>query len=113
MSAIKYFELVYYNDAERLLITYINKYLDSNLGDLDFCLACIKALRNYNSEVSINTIKKAIYYDNFKIRNVACESLAVIRLGIDPSDLEDSSLEDETNEMYNYYIRKNIKKVVT
>lgn len=108
LSAIKYFENIYYKKVEKLLIEYSNKYYEN---DLELCIACIKSLRSYPSEKSISTIIKAIHSTSFKLRNVACESLAVIRLGINAKDIEDFSLEKEENDMYNYHIRK-IKKVV-
>ena len=112
ISAIKYFGIVRYEEAEKVLITYVNKYLNSDMGDLDFCISCVKSLRNYNSKNSMEIIMKAIYAKNYRIRNIACESLAVIRLGINPSDLEDMELEEDINIMYNYHIKRNIKKVV-
>lgn len=109
ISCIEYFEYVYYEKAEKVLIHYVNEYFDS---DLEFCLTAVKSLRTYTSEESISTIIKAIHSDQFKVRDVACESLAVIRLGIDTKDLEDFSLEEEISDMYNYHIKKNMKKVV-
>lgn len=109
ISCLRYFEYTYYKDAEKLIIKYVNEYFDT---DLELCLSAVKALRNYTSKESISTITKAIYSKNFKLRNIACESLAVIMLGMDARDLEDFSLEEEVSDVYNYHIRKNMKKVV-
>ena len=109
LSCLRYFEYVYYEEAEEVLVSYVNKYFKSNF---EYCLYAVKALRNYNSEKSINSIKKAIYSDNFKIRDMACESLAVIRLGFHASEIDDFVLDEDVNDIYNYHMRKNMKKTV-
>lgn len=108
LSAIKYFEYSHYYEAEKLLISYVLENLDK---DVELCLVSVSALRNYTSNNSINTIKKAIHSKYFKIRDMACESLAVIRLGLNSKELDEFNLEDDITDMYNYYIRKNTKKV--
>lgn len=109
LSCIKYFEYVYYKDAEKLLITYV---LENFSSDITLCLASVKALRNYTSESSIYTIKKAIYSKNLKIVDMACESLAVIKLGLNPSEIEEIEIDGEVSDMYNYHIRKSAEKMV-
>lgn len=109
LSCLRYFEYVYYEDALDVLISYVNNHFKSNF---EYCLYAVKALRNYNNEKSINAIKKAIYSDNFKIRDMACESLAVIRLGFHASEIEDFVLDESVNDIYNYHVRKNMKKTV-
>lgn len=109
ISCFGYFEYVFYDRAEEVLVACANEYLKS---DFTLCHAAIKALRNYNTRNSIRTIKKAIYSDNFKIRDVACESLAVIRLGFNTNDINEFVSESEIDDMYYYHIRKNMKKMV-
>ena len=107
LSALKYFEYISYKPALKVLIDYVDKYLNI---DFNLCITAIKALRNYSDEKSINTLKKAAYSDNFKMRNMACESLAVIRLGLSAKDLDEFVFEEDVNDLYNYHIHKNKKK---
>lgn len=109
LSCLKYFEYVYYYKVEKLLITYVDEYFNN---DFEFCLYAVRALRNYVSEGSITTIRKAIYSNNFRIRDAACESLAVIRLGLDVKELNDFEFEEDVTDMYNYHVKKNMKKTV-
>ena len=41
---------------------------------------------------------------------MACESLAVIRLGLHAKDLDEFVFEEDVNDLYNYHIHKNKKK---
>lgn len=109
ISCLRYFEYVHYERAEKLLIAYVDEYFNS---DFLFCFTAVKALRNYVSEESISMIKNAIHSNNFKIRDIACESLAVIRLGLNAKDLEEFDLEEDVTDMYNYHVKKNMKKTV-
>ena len=109
LSCLRYFEYVYYEKALDVIIAYVKKYFNTNF---EYCLCAVKALRNYNTDKSIEMIKKAIYSDNYKIRDMACESLAVIRLGVHASEIDDFGLDESVNDMYNYHVRKNMKKTV-
>ena len=109
LSCLKYFEYVYYYKVEELLISYVDEYFNS---DFEYCLYAVRALRNYVSNDSIAMIRKAIYSNNFRIRDVACESLAVVRLGLDVKELNDFEFEDDVTDMYNYHVKKNMKKTV-
>lgn len=109
LSCINYFEYINYKLSEDFLIKNVEKYFDT---DIELCIACVKALRNYKSKKSINILKKAIYSSEFRIRDAACESLAVIRLCFKSKDFEEFMFEDEANDMYNYHIRKNESKQV-
>ena len=57
-------------------------------------------------------LKKSAKNNNLKIRDIACESLAVIRLGLSSKDIIELVSDDEDDDMYNYHIRKNMKKLV-
>ena len=109
ISCLHYFEYVFYDKAEDVIVECVNTYLDD---EFSLCYASVKALRNYNSKKSIETIMKAIYSDNFKIRDIACESLAVIRLGFNANDANDFPTEDNIDDMYYYHVRKNMEKMV-
>lgn len=105
ISCLKYFEYVYYKPAGPILVAYTYKYLDI---DNDLCYYTVKALRNYQSKNSIKAIEKAIYSKDFHIRDIACESLAFIRLGLDSKELDDFfEKESEILEMYDYHFQKN------
>ena len=91
------------------LLSYVDEYFNS---DFEYCLYAVRALRNYVSNDSIAMIRKAIYSNNFRIRDVACESLAVVRLGLDVKELNDFEFEDDVTDMYNYHVKKNMKKTV-
>lgn len=109
ISCLNYFEYVHYDKAEEVLIDLANQNLNK---DFFISYATIRALRNYSSKNSIRAINKAVYSDSFKIRDIACESLAVIRLGLRTSDINEMLAKDEIYDMYNYYIKKNIEKKV-
>lgn len=108
ISCLKYFEYVYYKPAGPILVAYVYKYLGT---DNDLCYHTVKALRNYHSKNSIKAIEKAIYSEDFHIRNIACESLAFIRLGIESKELDDFfQQESEILEIYDYHFQKNSPK---
>lgn len=109
ISCLNYFGVIFYALAEDVLVSCVEESLKS---DFSICYAAVKALRNYNTRSSVRAIKKAIYSDNFKIKDVACESLAVIRLGLNASELDEFASIEELNDMYYYHVRKNMKKTV-
>ena len=109
ISCLKYFEYIFCKEAEPLLITCVNETLEK---DFELSYASIKSLRNYHTKDSIETIKKAAYSTNFRIRDIACESLAVIRLGVDAKDLEEFITEEDVYDIYQYHIHKNLEKTV-
>lgn len=107
ISCLKYFEYIYYKSAESVITTYAEIHLNK---DIDLCYQSIKSLRNYKSKKSINTIEKAIYSNNFKIRDIACESLAFIRLGLSSKEQDTFLNNEELLDLYNYHYTKNEKK---
>lgn len=105
ISCLKYFEYVFYHPAGAILTASVYKYLDK---DEELCYYIIKALKNYATKTAIKAIEKSIYSENFKIRDIACESLAFIRLGINAKEVDDFlNNESELLEMYDYYFQKN------
>ncbi len=108
ISCLKYFEYVCYKPAGPILATYVYKYLDI---DNDLCYYIVKALRNYKTKNCLKAIEKAIYSEDFHIRDIACESLAFIRLGLDSKEVDDFfEREGEILEMYDYHFEKNKPK---
>ena len=108
INCIKYFEYVYYKPAGPILVAYTYKYLDY---DNDMCYHTVKSLRNYESKNSIKAIEKSIYSADFRIRDIACESLAFIRLGLDSKEIDNIfEQESEILEIYDYHFQKNRSK---
>lgn len=106
ISCLYYFECVKYD----LALEFILKNVDNR--DFDISYSAIKSLRNYNQQDSIEMLKKLAKNNHLKIRDIACESLAVIRLGLSSKDIMEFVDVDDADDMYNYHIRKNMKKMV-
>lgn len=106
ISCLYYFECVKYDLALESILKNVNS------KDFDVSYSAIKSLRNYNKQESIEMLKKSVKNSHLKIRDIACESLAVIRLGLSSKDIIELVSADEADDMYNYHIRKNMKKMV-